>query len=173
MALRTLMSAAIAIGFAGSALAIGDKLAVEMRGADGKAIGQIELIESTAGILLKVKLAGLPPGPHGFHFHDRGACTGDFASAGEIYNPLGSKHGFLNDEGPMAGDLPNLFVTATGEVEVELVTPFVNLSRTAEETIFDADGTSLVIYAQADDYQSEPDGNAGARIACGVVSAPK
>jgi Cu-Zn family superoxide dismutase len=173
MALRTLISAAIAIGFAGPALAIGDKLAVEMRGADGKAIGQIELIESTAGILLKVKLAGLPPGPHGFHFHDRGECTGDFASAGEIYNPLGSKHGFLNDEGPMAGDLPNLFVTATGEVEVELITPFVNLSRTAEETIFDTDGTSLVIYAQADDYQSEPDGNAGARIACGVVSAPK
>ncbi|NJM55874.1 MAG: superoxide dismutase family protein [Verrucomicrobiae bacterium] len=173
MALRIPMTVALILGFTSAAWAIGDKVEVAIKTGDGKPLGQVQLIETSAGVMLKVKLKSLPPGPHGFHFHDRGECGGDLSSAGEILNPLGAKHGFLNDEGPMAGDLPNLIVTATGEVEVEFITPFVNLSKTTEDSIFDADGTSLVIYESADDYLSEPDGNAGKRIACGVVAAPK
>lgn len=177
---RVFSSAAVVASFAllgffatEPASAIGEKAVVDVKGVDGKDIGQIRLFETTAGVLLKIKLKGLAPGPHGFHVHDRGECKGDFQSAGGIYNPLGAKHGFLNDEGPMVGDLPNLIAGPTGEVEAELVSPFVTLSKEAEETIYDADGTSLVIFEKADDYLSDPEGNAGARVACGIISPSK
>lgn len=126
-----------------------------------------------AGVLLKLKLVGLPPGSHGIHFHDVGKCDGDFSGAGAIYNPLGAKHGFLNEEGPMVGDLTNLIVSAAGEVEIEILSPFVTLNKAAEESLFDANGSSIVVFEKSDDYQSEPEGNAGQRIACGIVMPVK
>ncbi len=169
-------TAALALGvFAvhGAAAAVGEKAQAELKGSDGREIGSIKMIETTAGVLLRIKFKGLTPGPHGIHVHESGKCEGDFKSAGAIYNPLGAKHGYLNDEGPMVGDLPNIFVGASGEVEVELVSPFVTLNREAEETIFDADGTAFVVFEKADDYISEGEGNAGARIACGPISPVK
>ncbi len=157
----------------GTAHAVGEKAQAELKGVDGREVGTIKMIETTAGVLLRIKLKGLTPGPHGLHVHESGKCEGDFKSAGAIYNPLGAKHGYLNDEGPMVGDLPNIFVGPSGEVEVELVSPFVSLNREAEETIFDADGTAFVVFEKADDYISEGDGNAGARIACGLISPAK
>lgn len=157
----------------GAAHAVGEKAQAELKGTDGREIGSIKMVETTAGVLLRIKLKGLTPGAHGLHVHAAGKCEGDFSSAGPIYNPLGAKHGYLNDEGPMVGDLPNIFVGATGEVEVELLSPFVTLNREAEESIFDADGTAFVVFEKADDYISEPEGNAGARIACGLISPAK
>ncbi len=151
-------------------MALGEKASVEIRDRAGKILGIVELIETMAGVLMMVRLKGLPPGTHGFHFHDTGKCEGDFSSAGAIYNPLGAKHGFLNEEGPMAGDLSNLVVGPSGEVDVELLSPFVTLNKAAEESLFDAGGSSLVIFEKADDHQSEPEGGAGARIACGIVN---
>jgi superoxide dismutase, Cu-Zn family len=153
--------------------AAGEKAQAELKGLDGREIGTVKMVETTAGVLLRIKVKGLTPGPHGLHVHESGKCEGDFKSAGNIYNPLGAKHGYLNDEGPMVGDLPNVFVGGSGEVEVELVSPFVTLSREAEETIFDADGTAFVLFEKADDYISEGDGNAGARIACGLITPVK
>lgn len=161
------------IGSATPALAIGAKASSDLKTLDGKDAGSIKMVETTAGVLLRVKLNGLAPGVHALHIHDSGKCEADFASAGAIYNPLGAKHGYLNDEGPMVGDLPNLFVGPTGEVEVELLSPFVTLNREAEETIFDADGTSFIVFDKADDYVSDPDGNAGARVACGIIIPSK
>lgn len=155
------------------AAALGERGSAEIKDRSGASLGNVAIVETTAGVLLKVRLKGLPPGPHAFHVHDAKKCEGDFAAAGGIYNPLGAKHGFLNEEGPMAGDLPNLIANAAGEVDVELLSPFVTLNKDAEETIFDADGASFVVFEKADDYVSEPDGNAGARIACGVVQRPK
>lgn len=155
------------------ARALGETVTVDVKSADGRELGRVTMMDSTAGVLMKIKLKGLPPGPHGFHFHERGDCSGDLSGAGGIYNPLGAKHGYLNDEGPMVGDLPNLIAGANGDVDVELISPFVTLSKEAEESIFDSDGTSIVIFQLADDYLSEPEGNAGARIACGVVAPVK
>jgi Cu-Zn family superoxide dismutase len=157
----------------GSALGLGEKAFSDMKGRDGRDHGQIKLIETTSGVLLRLHLKGLPPGAHGFHIHETGKCEGDFSSAGGIYNPHGAKHGFLNDEGSMVGDLPNLFATAAGEVETELLSPFVTLSRDQQETLFDADGSAFIIHERADDHRTEPEGNAGARIACGVITARK
>lgn len=158
---------------ASPALAVGEKASADIKGRDGKDLGTIGVVETTSGVLLKIKLKGLPPGPHGFHVHDTRKCEGDFASAGAIYNPLGAKHGFLNDEGPMAGDLPNLIATSAGEVDVEMLSPFITLNKDAEESVFDADGTSFVIFEKADNYTTDPDGGTGARIACGSLTAAK
>ncbi len=155
------------------AAALGERARADVKSKDGKDLGSIEMVETMAGVMLTVKLKGLPPGSHGFHFHDVGKCDGDLSSAGAIYNPLGAKHGFLNEEGPMVGDLSNLIVSAAGEVELEILSPFVTLNKAAEESLFDANGSSIVIFEKPDDYQSEPEGNAGQRIACGVVTSSK
>jgi len=155
------------------AAAAGAQGSSELKASDGKEAGSIKMVETTAGVLLKIKLKGLPPGVHGLHIHDTGKCEGDFSSAGAIYNPLGAKHGYLNDEGPMVGDLPNIYVGPTGEIEVDILSPFVTLSKEAEETIFDKDGTSFIVFEKADDYVTDPEGNAGKRIACGAIMPSK
>jgi Cu-Zn family superoxide dismutase len=155
------------------ARAIGEKARADIKGRDGKELGTVQLHETGAGVLFKIQLKGLPAGVHGFHIYETGKCEGDFTSAGGIYNPLGSKHGFLHEEGPMVGDLPNLHIPASGDVIVELISPFVTLSKDAEDTLLDANGSALIIREQPDDYRTHPDGNSGARIACGVVTAKK
>lgn len=153
--------------------ALGERATADVKGRDGKELGTIGIVETMAGVLLTVKLKGLTPGPHGFHIHETGKCEGDFKSAGGIYNPLGAKHGFLNEEGPMIGDLNNLVAGPGGEVDAELLSPFVTLNKAAEESLFDADGAAVVIFEKADDHQSDPEGNAGQRIGCGVVAPAK
>jgi Cu-Zn family superoxide dismutase len=140
-----------------------------MKDAEGKDVGKITLTQTKAGVLIKAELTGLPAGPHGFHFHETGACEPPFESAGGHYNPNNAKHGFMADEGPHVGDIPNLEVGESGSVTVELLSPFVSLDRQSGNTVFDDDGTSLVVHADADDYKTDPSGNSGARIACGVI----
>lgn len=157
----------------GPALALTERATAEMRGRDGRELGRIKLLETAVGLLLQLRLKGLPPGPHGFHIHEVGKCEGDFESAGGIHNPLNAKHGFLNEEGAMAGDLPNIHASATGDVETETLAPFVTIVKDSEDTLLDPDGSALVIHERADDYQTDPHGNAGARIACGVIVRTK
>jgi superoxide dismutase, Cu-Zn family len=170
---RTIVSMLVVLLSAFPAHAVGEKAHAEMRSRDGRELGRIKLQETTTGVLLRIKLKGLPGGTHGFHIHEFGKCEGDFESAGGIFNPLGAKHGYLNDEGPMVGDLPNLIVPSSGEIEVEFVSPFATLSKDAEDTLIDSNGATLVIFEKSDDYTTDPVGNAGARIACGVIVAGK
>lgn len=157
----------------GTAHAIGEKAQADMRGRDGSDLGRVKLLESASGVLLRARLKGLPPGTHGFHIHEVGVCEGDFSSAGGIFNPLGAKHGFLNEEGAMVGDLPNLSVPVSGEVDVDVLSPFITLSKDAEDTLIDGNGASIVIFEKPDDYTTEPEGGAGARIACGAITRIK
>lgn len=149
------------------------KATAELKDTSGKSVGTVEILETPAGALFKIKVSGLPPGPHAIHVHEAGVCEGDFSSAGGIYNPVGAEHGFLHENGPMAGDLPNLFVPAGGALEADMLNTFVVLSKDAEETIFSDDGASIVVFEKADDYQTDPEGDAGNRIACGVIAPAK
>ena len=109
----TLAAAAILVVSAGGpAWAAGETATAVLKFANGSDAGTIKLTEAPAGVLLKFDLKGLTPGPHALHVHEAGKCEADFSSAGNIYNPLGAKHGFSNDEGPMAGDLPNVVAAA-------------------------------------------------------------
>lgn len=141
-----------------------------LKDAQGKTLGEATLRDSPAGVLVKLDLVGVPTGPHAFHIHAVGKCEApDFMTAGGHFNPTTMKHGLLATGGPHAGDMPNLFVPADGKLSVEVLDPNVTLAAGAK-SLFDADGSALVLHATADDYTTDPAGNAGGRIACGVVT---
>jgi Cu-Zn family superoxide dismutase len=140
-----------------------------LKGPDGADLGSVSFTETSGGVLITAELTGLPPGVHGFHLHETGACTPDFGAAGGHYNPTGAEHGFNVAGGPHAGDMPNIHVPDSGDLVIEVLNANVTLNEGEEWTLFDDDGTALVIHAGADDYESQPSGDAGDRIACGVV----
>jgi Cu-Zn family superoxide dismutase len=136
---------------------------------DGKEIGNVAISEVAQGVRIFAEANNVPPGVHAFHIHETGQCEPpDFASAGGHYNPAGKQHGWDNPQGPHAGDLPNVHVQNDGKLAVEYFTDAVTLGE-GQTTLFDQDGSAVVIHEDADDYQSDPTGHAGARIACGVI----
>lgn len=144
---------------------------IDVRSASGTAHGTLTLwpVSGRPDLRIRGTLVGLPPGVHGIHFHQAGRCDSpDFATAGPHFNPTGTLHGLSNPLGPHAGDLPNITVSSAGQVVVDLVTARVSADAGAGG-LFDADGTALVVHAAADDQRTDPAGNSGARIACGVV----
>lgn len=140
-----------------------------LKNADGKEIGMANFTENDQGqVLVDVHVDGLPPGYHGIHIHAKGDCTPPFTAAGEHYNPLGKQHGLNNTQGPHAGDLPDIRVNRAGTGRLNVVTDRVTLSP-GPTTLFDADGSAIVIHAGRDDQMTDPAGNSGGRIACGVI----
>ncbi len=137
--------------------------------AGGRELGVLTFADAGAAISVDGTLRGLPPGVHGMHIHAVGRCDApDFASAGPHWSPTPKQHGSTNEAGPHHGDLMNLTVGADSSVVVKMSTPAGSLR--GENPLLDADGASIVIHATADDYKTDPSGNSGARIACGVVS---
>lgn len=143
--------------------------AVTLRNGEGATVGTATLTESTVGLLIRGSVNGLPAGAHAIHVHAVGQCAPSFAAAGGHFNPAGRSHGFRNAQGHHAGDLPNLHVPGTGTLDFELTLTGVTLTGTP--ALLDADGASLVIHASADDHVTDPAGNSGDRIACGVITA--
>jgi Cu-Zn family superoxide dismutase len=142
-------------------------------GAAGESRGTVELWQDTDNIVhVRYQLHDLTPGEHGIHFHAVEKCEGagatPFATAGAHYNPIGRMHGLANPQGPHAGDAPNITVAADGRADAGFTTDRVTLTA-GSTTLFDADGSSIVIHAAADDQTSQPAGNSGARVACGVL----
>lgn len=170
-----LVSSMMGLTFAlsGHAFAFGETATATLKTAEAADAGTVTFTEGSAGVLLKFALKGLPPGAHAAHIVEKGVCEADFSGAGGIHNPLGAKHGFLAEEGPMAGDLPNVYAAADGTIAAELLSSSISLNTEAEDGLFDADGSAIVILENADDYETEPDGGAGTRIACGVISIKK
>lgn len=139
----------------------------------GRSVGTVDFAEPANGpVAMTVRLTNMTPGAHGIHFHAVGQCTttGAFASAGAHFNPANKHHGLENPEGPHAGDLPNVDVGADGTASVTIPTTRVTLGSGAN-SLLDADGSAVVVHAAADDQKSDPSGNSGARVACGVVTA--
>src|SRR5207302_9924426 len=127
----------------------------ELKDAGGKDVGTAELTQTPAGVLMKLSLIGLPPGELGFHVHAVGKCEPPFESAGAHFNPGNKHHGMLAGEGH-AGDMPNLHVPAGGALEVEVVNAAITLQKGTPTSVFDADGSAVVIHAGKDDYKSDP-----------------
>lgn len=137
--------------------------------AKGDKIGTATLQETMGGVQIGLQVSQLPPGTHALHVHAVGKCEGpDFKTAGPHFNPEGKKHGSQNPEGPHAGDLPNFEVGQDGNAKTSVLASRVTLGD-GPNSLFHADGTALLIHEKADDYQTDPAGSAGARIACGVV----
>ena len=142
----------------------------EMRLADGTAIGTLRLTErATGGIRITGSLTRIAAGPHAIHIHAVGQCEAPaFASAGGHFNPLARDHGLENPLGPHAGDAPTIVADAQSRASVDLSALFASL-QTGPRNILDPDGATIIVHAQPDDQRTNPSGNSGDRIACGVV----
>jgi Cu-Zn family superoxide dismutase len=141
----------------------------ELKAADGKDVGTVKLTQTRAGVRLDLALKGLPPGEHAFHVHAVGKCEPPFTSAGPHFNPAQKKHGKLNPEGHHAGDMDNVVIPASGNLTKRVVDPDITLEKDKPNSVFQEAGTALVIHANKDDYTTDPAGNAGDRIACGII----
>lgn len=135
----------------------------------GAEVGRATFTEHDHGVLMRIDVAGLTPGTHGLHIHDSGECAGPkFDSAGTHLNPNGRKHGYQSKDGPHLGDLNNLDVSQSGDSSTVQLIDGVTL-REGPTSLLRPGGTSIVVHAKPDDYLTDPAGNSGARVACGVI----
>ena len=141
----------------------------DVKTADGKDVGTVTLTQTRAGVRLSGSLKGLPPGEHALHMHSVGKCEPPFTSAGPHFNPAQKKHGKLNPEGHHAGDMDNIIVPASGNLALKIVNKDITLEKGKPNSVFQEGGTAVVVHAAKDDYTTDPTGNAGDRIACGVI----
>jgi len=139
-----------------------------VRDASGRQIGALQFADTYAGVLITGSVGNLGLGGHGIHIHAVGKCEPPFTTAGPHFNPTNRHHGFKSSTGPHLGDLPNLDLPAAGTQRFEMLVPGVMLK--GPNGLLDADGASIVIHAERDDYITDPAGNSGGRIACGVIS---
>ncbi|MBN9021363.1 MAG: superoxide dismutase family protein [Rhizobiales bacterium] len=163
--------ALLAFVFAVTALpAVADESAtVTVRDTYGQLVTTLTLSDAGNGVLVTGTVSGIDPGPHAIHFHEKGVCEPPFETAGGHFNPTGHQHGILNAEGHHAGDMPNVVMPKEGEGTIQIFAAGVTLARDAEGSLRDGDGTAIVIHAGPDDYKTDPSGDSGGRIACGVV----
>jgi Cu-Zn family superoxide dismutase len=167
--------AALTLGFVCASATVGyaqtpQQAAATFFNPQGKEIGDATLTQTANGVLIDIDVSTIADGEHGFHIHETGACdaTGGFESAGGHFEPAGHQHGYLAEQGPHAGDMPNQFVGADRKLRAHVLNPNVTLASGAA-SLFDTDGSAIVIHADPDDYSSQPTGEAGNRIACAVI----
>ena len=153
-------SAAIGQATAGGATAV-------LRDSAGRELGTVTLADASGGIAVSGTLRGVAPGTYGFHLHTVGQCEPAFDAAGGHWNPTNAQHGTENPQGPHFGDMPNVTAGADSTVAIQATTPGGTLR--GENALLDADGAAVMLHAGTDDYRSDPTGDAGGRMACGVV----
>lgn len=139
----------------------------KMKGSDAQDIGTVILTETPKGLIVSVDMKDLPPGWRALHIHGTGDCSDHadhFKKAGGHAAAEGQEHGFMSAQGPHQGDLPNIYVAADGTIKADFYTDLISAAD-----LSDNDGAAMMIHAEKDDYKSAPAGNAGTRLACGVV----
>ena len=142
----------------------------ELKDAKAQDVGVASFTQTPAGVLIRLSVRSMPGGEHAFHIHAVGKCEPpDFASAGGHFNPTNTHHGIMSGPGH-AGDMPNLHIPADGSLDIEVLNTAVTLDKDWPNSVFHPGGTAIVIHAGKDDYTSDPAGNAGGRIVCGVVA---
>lgn len=143
---------------------------VKVMGSNNESHGEAIFEEEENGVKVTLKLSGLSEGLHGMHIHEVGKCEGpDFMTAGGHFNPTHKEHGKDNPHGHHLGDLPNLEVAADGTANMSVFAEGVTLQKNTEHSLLDGEGTALVIHESEDDYMTDPTGESGGRIACGVI----
>lgn len=170
-ALGGVLASLVLAGCAGASTRVADNTArAEMRSAGGQPVGVATFTQVGRAVRVVLEAQGLPPGVKAVHVHAVGKCEGPgFNSAGDHFNPMGKQHGALNPAGPHAGDLPNVTIGADGRGRLESTTELLTL-LSGPTSLFDADGSALVVHGAPDDFRTDPTGNSGARIACGVIT---
>ena len=148
--------------------AVGQSAEAQMSGPDGSPMGTVTLEQGPNGLLVSAELSGLSPGAHGFHIHTVGTCEPDFSAAGDHFAPDGNEHGLMHAEGAHAGDLPNIHATADGDARADFFTSRMTLADGAATSVFDSDGSAVIVHAKPDSYAAEA--GAGDRVACGVIT---
>lgn len=152
----------------GAPVAGGASATAMLRTAQGAEAGRATATDVAGGVRFTFDGMGLPPGTHGIHVHTTGRCDAPgFETAGPHWNPTSMKHGTMNPQGPHQGDIPNLIVDSSGRGTIGATVPGATLAG-----LLDADGAAMVVHAAADDLRTDPSGNSGGRIACGVFQAP-
>ena len=157
----------VACGDDDAPAAVGARASATLTGPDGAPMGEVTLTQGPNGVLIAAAVQGLAPGAHGFHIHSVGACTPDFSAAGGHYAPGGEGHGLMHEDGSHAGDLPNIHAGADGAARADYFTDAVTLDADADHSLFDDDGSAIIVHAKPDSYGEDP--GAGDRVACGVI----
>ena len=147
---------------------VGTRAVAEMKSPEGDLLGTVNMEQGPNGVLVSVDVTGLAPGPHGFHIHETGSCSPDFAAAGDHFAPGGREHGYMNARGDHAGDMPNIYAAADGTARADVFNDAIALAAGPDNSVMDADGSAIIIHEKGDTYGE--DAGAGGRVACGVIT---